>query len=322
MGGATKVGESCLFAVPKQPWIESQERHTRGARRLGMPSLPLDVSSSAKKKGGGADSSRGSARGTPKGGKKKKEPTATDVPATVPEGDEGGPSILTIATSTLFDVVSAKACQLRADFDLASDKAGEVPAGSVVHIIEQRPTPDGAMRMAVVPEGQTAVIGWLTGVTKDGKKNLSEIGRTVCEVTAAKALAARDAFELTSGKAGELAVGVYFHVMEARETADGAHRVAYALEVRTVTAAAGPEASRDSSRGTRARSAAVARVLPPACCSLRLLAAHGAAYCWLLAPGCCSPFPAAGRAVRACRCLAGNGRCQGLGDRHHKGRHD
>ena len=83
---------------------------------------------------------------------------------------------------------------------------------------------------AVVPEGQLSVIGWLTGVTKDGKRTLNELGRPVAEVIATKALAAREAFELTSGKAGELPVGSFVHLLEMRGTADGAQRVAFAAE--------------------------------------------------------------------------------------------
>merc|ERR1712232_68726 len=73
------------------------------------------------------------------------------------------------------------------------------------------------------------VIGRLTGVTKDGKKNLHDVGRPVVEVVAAKALA-REAFELTLDKAGEVSVGAFVHLLEMRETRDGRLRVAFAPE--------------------------------------------------------------------------------------------
>ena len=154
------------------------------------------------------------------------------VPMATLEEEPSGVSqpLLQMACATIMEVVSAKPCQLRAEFELTSDKAGEVAGGTVVYVIEQRQTADGAMRMSIVPEGQTSSIGWLTGITKDGKKNVQELGRPVLEVIAAKPLAARAAFELTSGKAGEVACKALIHVLEARATADGAFRVAYALE--------------------------------------------------------------------------------------------
>jgi hypothetical protein len=127
-------------------------------------------------------------------------------------------------------VSGSKPLQLRVDFDLNSAKAGELPSGKAVHAIESRQTADGAVRMAVTPEGSAIILGWLTGVTKDGKKQLHELGHPVLQVIAAKPLAARDAFDLTSGKAGELAVNAFVHAFEARATADGAWRIGYAPE--------------------------------------------------------------------------------------------
>jgi hypothetical protein len=160
----------------------------------------------------------------------KEEPPPPPPVAEAPSASSSPPShpLLHFACGTVWEVVSAKPCQLRADFELTSDKAGEVAGGTIVYVLDQRPTPDGATRMSVCPEGQSASIGWLTGITKDGKKNLQQLGRPVCEVIAAKPLAARAAFELTSAKAGEVACKAMIHVLEAKETADGAHRVAYA----------------------------------------------------------------------------------------------
>ena len=167
--------------------------------------------------------------------RKKKKARVVEAPAALPTLVEEAESstvtlpLLQLASGTVMEVTSAK-CQLRAEFELTSDKAGEVAAGMVVYVVEQRPTADGATRMSIVPEGQTASIGWLTGITKDGKRNLTELGRPVLEVVAPKPLAARAQFELTSGKAGEVACKALIHVLDARETADGAFRVAYALE--------------------------------------------------------------------------------------------
>ena len=189
------------------------------------------------KKGKDPETSSSRARATPKSKKKAKaaaesaSPAASRLP-TMEETPEGAVSLplLQLACGTVMEVVSAKPCQLRAEFELTSDKAGEVAGGTVVYVLEQRQTADGATRMSIVPEGQTASIGWLTGITKDGKKNLSELGRPVLEVIAAKPLAARAAFELTSDKAGEVACKALIHVLDARETADGAIRVAYCAE--------------------------------------------------------------------------------------------
>ena len=166
------------------------------------------------------------------GGKSKSAKKAGGSELEPVREDAGAPSspLLHCAVSPLMEPAGSKGLKLRAEFDLTSAEAGELPPGTACHVLETRPTADGALRMAVVPEGELVAIGWLTGVTKDGKKNLTDLGRPVCEVTAAKPLAAREAFELTSGKAGELAVGAFFHVLEVRETADGAQRVAYAAE--------------------------------------------------------------------------------------------
>ena len=192
---------------------------------------PLSISPPSAKKKPANDEPASSTRSHRGSSKKKKAPEAVPLtPLAEERGGAGEVPLLTLAKSPLMKVTAAKPCQLRAECELTSDKAGEVASGVTVHVVEQRQTADGATRMAVVPEGQHAIIGWLTGVTKDGKKNLDDLGRPVCVVSAAKALAAREAFELTSGKAGELPVGGSFHVCEVRETADGAQRIAYAPE--------------------------------------------------------------------------------------------
>ena len=52
----------------------------------------------------------------------------------------------------------------------------------------------------------------------------------VMQVIAAKPLAARESFELTSPKVKELGCAVYVHVIEHQVTHEGAHRISYAFE--------------------------------------------------------------------------------------------
>ena len=188
-----------------------------------MAAADTQSSDSARAK---SSSRRASKRPSPKdeGGK-----SSNDRLSSVPESRPIYP-IIQCAISPLFEVSGSKPLQLRVDFDLNSAKAGELPSGKAVHAIESRQTADGAVRMAVTPEGSAIILGWLTGVTKDGKKQLHELGHPVLQVIAAKPLAARDAFDLTSGKAGELAVNAFVHAFEARATADGAWRIGYAPE--------------------------------------------------------------------------------------------
>ena len=204
-----------------------------------MPSTPgLNLEKTKSSARGGGKSSD-SARGKTSNRKSKSAKAAADGGgagtsagglASIAEDTRSSNPMLLCAISPLVEVAGTKPLQLRAEFDLSSEKAGELASGMHVHVIEQRPTPDGAIRMAIAPEGTSTLLGWLTGISKDGKKNVAEIGRPVLEVAAAKPLAARDAFELTSGKAGELAVGAFVHVIEARATADGAWRIGYASE--------------------------------------------------------------------------------------------
>ena len=238
IGVASKACASRLAAYrrPGLPRVSVQPKtgksKTARSARMVASTPPLAVSSTKGKGKGDGDLGSSSGRGTPKSKKKKAVPETPEPLPTLAEEPDGlaGAPLLSLAIGQMMECVSAKACQLRAEFDLTSDKAGELPAAAVVHVIEQRPTADGAVRMNVVPQGQLTSIGWLTGVTKDGKKNMSVLGRPVLEVIAAKALAAREAFALTSGKAGELAVGAFVHLLEAKQTADGAYRVSYAME--------------------------------------------------------------------------------------------
>ena len=150
-----------------------------------MAAADTQSSDSARAK---SSSRRASKRPSPKdeGGK-----SSNDRLSSVPESRPIYP-IIQCAISPLFEVSGSKPLQLRVDFDLNSAKAGELPSGKAVHAIESRQTADGAVRMAVTPEGSAIILGWLTGVTKDGKKQLHELGHPVLQVIAAKPLAARD----------------------------------------------------------------------------------------------------------------------------------
>jgi hypothetical protein len=135
-----------------------------------------------------------------------------------------------MATGELWVVSGTKPLQLRAKFELDSDKAGELDLKSVVHIHEQKMTEDGKTRMCVSSEAETIVLGWLTGSTVDGTKNLKSIGRPVLQVVASKPLVARVSADLTSDKAGELQPDSYIVVLESRKMSDGSHRIGYAVE--------------------------------------------------------------------------------------------
>jgi hypothetical protein len=99
--------------------------------------------------------------------------------------------VMTISTGELMEVLGGKGLQLRAKFELISEKVGELPPGKAVHVVEQKMTEDGKTRMAVIAEGDMSILGWLTGSAADGKKNLKVVGRPVLQVVAAKALVAR-----------------------------------------------------------------------------------------------------------------------------------
>jgi vacuolar protein 8 len=139
-------------------------------------------------------------------------------------------ALMTMATGELWVVSGTKPLQLRAKFELDSDKAGELDLKSVVHIHEQKMTEDGKTRMCVSSEAETIVLGWLTGSTVDGTKNLKSIGRPVLQVVASKPLVARVSADLTSDKAGELQPDAYIVVLESRKMSDGSHRIGYAVE--------------------------------------------------------------------------------------------
>lgn len=140
-------------------------------------------------------------------------------------------TLLHIIKGTVFEVMgSSKPLQLRAGFDLTSEKAGELPPKRAVHIIDERMTDDGKTRMCVAAEGTCIAMGWITGRSADNKTNLKEVGRAVMEVTAAKALTAREDFDLTSPKVKDLPAGAHVHAIDVRQTGDGAHRIAFAME--------------------------------------------------------------------------------------------
>ena len=138
--------------------------------------------------------------------------------------------MMRMATKKVLEVAGGKALQLRLGFDLSSDKAGELPPKKAFHVLEERMTDDGKTRMAVAAEGGLVPLGWITGAAADGKRNTKEVGMAVMQVIAAKPLAARESFELTSPKVKELGCGVYIHVTEHQLTHEGAHRIAYAFE--------------------------------------------------------------------------------------------
>ena len=83
------------------------------------------------------------------------------------------------------------------------DRVGEV-VPRVVNVIEERENPDGSKRVCVALEDQFMPYGWITPVTSIRGENLKIIGRPLMEVAVAKPLQARDEFELSSARAGEV----------------------------------------------------------------------------------------------------------------------
>lgn len=176
----------------------------------------------------GAMSARGPSKQDVQNGEHKKE-SASNL-AAGREPPDVALAMMTCSQTMLYEVAGSKALQLRTEFELTSDKAGELAIGRYVHVLEQKMTDDGKTRMAVMAEADTTILGWLTGSSADGKKNLKVVGRPVLQVTAAKPLVARAACDLASEKASELAPDAYVHVMEYKKMSDGAYRVGYAME--------------------------------------------------------------------------------------------
>ena len=189
------------------------------------PSLGLSEHHSPRTPRAGAMSARNTKdKEDPKDAISESSLVAGDDPADVAE------ALMTIATGELMEVAGSKALQLRAKFELTSVKAGELPPGKAVSVMEQKMTEDGKTRMAVIAEGETSFLGWLTGSAADNKKNLKAVARPILQMIAAKPLVARASCDLTSDKAGDLAPDAYVHIVESKKMSDGAYRVSYALE--------------------------------------------------------------------------------------------
>jgi len=139
-------------------------------------------------------------------------------------------ALVLMAKGDLMTVSGSKALQLRAKFELTSEKAGELAVGKAVHVLEQKMTDDGKTRMCVAAEADMTILGWLTGSAADGKKNIKAIGRPVLQVIAAKPLLARYACDLASDKTAELQPDSYVQIIESQKMPDGSYRFGYALE--------------------------------------------------------------------------------------------
>jgi len=95
---------------------------------MGGPTLPLTP------KKGGSDGPPSSTRGKKK---KKADAGSGGSPlAPIAEGSKPSSALMLCAISPLMEAAGSKGLQLRAEFDLTSDKAGELPSGSTVHVVE------------------------------------------------------------------------------------------------------------------------------------------------------------------------------------------
>ena len=80
----------------------------------------------------------------------------------------------------LFEVMTPKPLLVRKEFDLKSEKLGEIAPGTLVFVLEVRAASDGSQRthfaFATASGGMSAG-GWVTSVTKDGAENLAVAAR-------------------------------------------------------------------------------------------------------------------------------------------------
>ena len=232
----------------KQIFISQGVEHlleiAKGAERAWLRSTAVDVLAllNIKDPLGGSDINLGPGPASPRTprtarGVRKDEQGADDACAAAYEApdDSRDPAtvLMQVATNEVMEVVATtKPLQLRAGFDLNTEKVGELLPKKAIHIIEERMTDDGKTRMCVAAEGSIQPLGWVTGRSADNKSNLREVGRPVMEVIASKSLVARENFDTASKKVTDLASGAYVHLLEARQTTDGAYRIAYAMEGR------------------------------------------------------------------------------------------
>jgi len=62
--------------------------------------------------------------------------------------------------------------KMRVGAELDSNQAGEVRAGTRVHVLEKKTLPDGTARSCLALEGQSTILGWVSSFAKDGQENL------------------------------------------------------------------------------------------------------------------------------------------------------
>lgn len=240
----TSLGVEPLLEIAKdveKTWLRSQAVEVLTYLNIKDPLAqagfqPTSPTLSPRTPRGGAASARGSVTqpGSPDDGLASGQSgAAVESEPWVPPVD-AATFLMRIATRAVVEVKGEKPLQLRAGFDLGSEKAGELVPKRSVHVLEERMTDDGKTRMCVALEGSLKPLGWVTGSAADGKKNIKEAGRPVMNVVAPKALVAREEFDLASPKVKELASGTTVHVLETRKTSDGAHRISYAFEGKDV----------------------------------------------------------------------------------------
>ena len=76
----------------------------------------------------------------------------------------------------VFEVIAAKPLLVRQEYDVKSEKLGEIAPGTLVFVLESRESADGSQRTQfafATPSGGMSPGGWVTSLTKDGTENLA-----------------------------------------------------------------------------------------------------------------------------------------------------
>lgn len=84
-----------------------------------------------------------------------------------------GTPLIYLYSRPLYEVITPP--KVRAGFDSTSRFVKQLGVGAKLHVVEARRAPDGALRVFVVPVGQTEPLGWLTAKKPDGTRTIREM---------------------------------------------------------------------------------------------------------------------------------------------------
>ena len=73
----------------------------------------------------------------------------------------------------LYEVCTAP--KVRLSYDPTSRFVKQLPVGLKLHVVEARRTAEGALRVCIVPVGQTEPLGWITAKKPDGSRTIREM---------------------------------------------------------------------------------------------------------------------------------------------------